>query len=83
MEQAIEAIFENGTFKIIDPSAFLHLSEGQKVKLVIEEPSRVATDMLALAAQVYEGLSEKEIDEIEQIALDRRDFFGENIPLFR
>jgi len=79
MEQAVEAVFENGTFKVVDPSA-LHLSEGQKVKLVVEEPSRAATDMLALAAQVYEGLSEDEIDEIERIALDRRDFFGESVP---
>ncbi|MCG3159489.1 MAG: hypothetical protein JMDDDDMK_00478 [Acidobacteria bacterium] len=37
------------------------------------------TNPLELAAQVYEGLSESEIDEIERIALDRNDFFGERI----
>ena len=33
--------------------------------------------LLALAGEVYEGLSDRQIDEIEQVALDRRDFFGE------
>lgn len=79
MEQTVEAVFENGSFIIVDPSP-LHLSEGQRVKLVVEESKRSANDILALAAKVYEGLSEDEIDEIEQIAFDRRDFFGENKP---
>jgi len=79
MEQAVEAIFENGTFKVLDLSA-LHLSEGQKVKLRVEEPSLTPSEMFALAARIYEGLSDQEIEEIERIALDRRDFFGENIP---
>jgi len=35
-----------------------------------------ATDvLLSLAAQVYEGLTPQEIDDIEQIALDQRRFF--------
>ncbi len=34
---------------------------------------------LSLAADVYAGLSPDQIDEIEQIALDRRDFFGEEM----
>jgi len=79
MEQAIEAVFENGNFRVIDPSP-LHLSEGQKVRLLVEEQKRSADDILALAAKVYEGLSEDDIDEIERIALDRQDFFGENKP---
>jgi predicted DNA-binding antitoxin AbrB/MazE fold protein len=33
---------------------------------------------LAFAASVYEGLSPQEITELEQIALQRRDFFGED-----
>jgi len=37
------------------------------------------TNPLDLAAQVYEGLSESQIEEIERIALDRSDFFGERI----
>jgi hypothetical protein len=33
-------------------------------------------DSIRLAAKVYEGLSEQEIDEIERIAFNRGDFFG-------
>lgn len=34
---------------------------------------------LALAADVYAGLSPQDIAEVEQIALQRRDCFGEHI----
>ena len=33
--------------------------------------------LLKLAEKIYEGLSEEDIDEIERIALDRSNFFGE------
>ena len=33
-------------------------------------------DVLAMAARVYAGLADDDIDEIEQIALNRGDFFG-------
>ena len=42
----------------------------------VEKSPLTADEILALATQVYEGLSEEEIDEIERIILDRRDFFG-------
>ncbi|HMV47204.1 MAG TPA: antitoxin family protein [Blastocatellia bacterium] len=79
MQQTVEAIFENGIFRVIDPSP-LHLTEGQKVKLMVGEAKLSADEILALAAKVYEGLSENDIEEIERIALDRRDFFGEHKP---
>ena len=34
-------------------------------------------DVLTLAGQVYEGLSEEDIDDVERISLDRRGFFGD------
>jgi|HubBroStandDraft_6_1064221.scaffolds.fasta_scaffold670348_3 hypothetical protein len=42
----------------------------------LPEPERRAEpkEILALAAAVYEGLSENEIREIEAVALDRRNF---------
>ncbi|MBO1350471.1 MAG: hypothetical protein EBE86_025235 [Hormoscilla sp. GUM202] len=52
------------------------ISEGKQVRLTVETSSDT-TDLLELAAQVYQGLSEEEIDEIEQIALNRSDFWGE------
>jgi predicted DNA-binding antitoxin AbrB/MazE fold protein len=78
MQQTVEAIYESGGFRLIDP-ANLQLFEGQKVRLIIEPPDQSATSPLDLAAQVYEGLSESQIEEIEQIALDRDDFFGERV----
>jgi predicted DNA-binding antitoxin AbrB/MazE fold protein len=78
MQQTVEAIYESGGFRLIDP-ANLQLFEGQKVRLIIEPPDQSATSPLELAAQVYEGLSESQIEEIEQIALDRDDFFGERV----
>jgi len=43
------------------------------VVVPIEKPE----DILALAAQVYEDLSEDQIDFIEQHTRRREDFFGE------
>ncbi|WP_008312489.1 antitoxin family protein [Leptolyngbya sp. PCC 6406] len=75
MEQVIEAIYENGVFR---PLKTLEFSEGQAVQLIIHTKAEIPPDkMLQLAAEVYAGLSDDEIDEIEQIALDRRNFFEE------
>ena len=74
MKQTLDAIYENGVFK---PSLPLNLPDGQHVRLEIETPSEEELeDLLELAGQVYDGLSNSQIEEIEQIALDRRDFFG-------
>ena len=69
MQQTVEAIYESGGFRLINP-ANLQLFEGQKVRLIIEPPAQSATSPLDLAAQVYEGLSENQIDEIERIAVE-------------
>ena len=74
MKQTLDAIYENGVFK---PSLPPNLPDGQHVRLEIETPSEEELeDLLELAGQVYDGLSNSQIEEIEQIALDRRDFFG-------
>jgi predicted DNA-binding antitoxin AbrB/MazE fold protein len=59
MEQAVEAVFENGSFTVIDPSS-LHLSEGQRVKLIVEEAPSSKNNPVDLLTKMYEGLSEKE-----------------------
>jgi predicted DNA-binding antitoxin AbrB/MazE fold protein len=71
MQESIDAIYEHGVFK---PLKRLNISDGMRVRLIVETVSE-ADEMIALATQVYDGLSEKDIDEIEQIASDRRDFF--------
>jgi len=75
MEQTLEAVFENGTFRLLEPSA-VTLVDGQRVRLTVETDG-TPDDVLALAEQVYEGLPEEEIDEVERISLDRRTFFGD------
>lgn len=40
-------------------------------------PKRTPEEILGLAAQVYEGLSHAETEEVERIALDRSHFFGD------
>ena len=78
MSEVIEAIYEQGVFK---PLQALEIPEGQHVRLVVETAeAKTAEDMLALAAQVYEGLSPEDVDTIEEIACNRRDFFGEAMP---
>ena len=46
------------------------------MRLVVESIEK-PDDILALAAQVYEGLSDDQIDSIEQHTRRREDFFGE------
>jgi predicted DNA-binding antitoxin AbrB/MazE fold protein len=73
--QKVEAIFERGAFRVIE-SLPVPLREGQHVRLVIETDESPDA-ILALAADVYTGLSRKDIDEVEQIALQRYGFFGD------
>jgi predicted DNA-binding antitoxin AbrB/MazE fold protein len=73
--ETIEAVYEHGSFRPIGPVG-MDLAEGQTVRLVveqIEEPDNI----LALAAQVYEGLSDEQIDSIQQHIRRRESFFGE------
>lgn len=75
MKQTLDAIFENGVFR---PLKNPEISEGQQVRLIVEiKLEQTPEEMLKLAAQIYQGLSTEQIDEIEKIALDTHDFFGE------
>ena len=68
MKETIEAIYENGLFRPLEPGA-VAVPDGQLVRLTVE--SSPASRILELAARVYEGLSEQDIDDIERIALKR------------
>jgi predicted DNA-binding antitoxin AbrB/MazE fold protein len=69
----IEAIYEHGVFKPLIP---LSLIDGQYVRIIVELfEKKSSDDILKLAAQVYEGLSEEDINDIEAIATDRQKFF--------
>ncbi len=72
MTQRVEAIYEDGVLKPLQP---VQLPEHQRVLLAIRPLPQLSPDeILELAQQVYAGLSEEEIAEIEAIALDRSNF---------
>jgi predicted DNA-binding antitoxin AbrB/MazE fold protein len=73
MKNAIEAIYENGAFRPLQPE-MVTLLNGQLVLLTIEKESH--PEQLRQAAHVYEGLSDHDINDVERIALDRGNFFG-------
>ncbi len=74
MTQTLDAIYEKGAFHPVT-TADPVLAEGQRVRLVVE--SQGPEDILALAAKVFEGLSDCDVEEVERIALDRSKFFAE------
>lgn len=81
--QTIEAIYQNGMFKPLKPVSET-ISEGETVEITIKEKKLSPEEMLELASRVYEGLSDEDISEIEKIALDRSNFFGDRkLGVFR
>jgi predicted DNA-binding antitoxin AbrB/MazE fold protein len=77
MQQVLEAVYENRIFR---PLEVPELSEGQEVQLIINSKNKINPEqMLQLAAEVYEGFSVEQIQGIEQIALDRQNFFEESV----
>lgn len=76
MNHRIEAIFQNRIFKLLKPISG-EIEEGEKVEIIYKDKKLSPEEMLKLAGQIYEGLSEEEIDGIERIALDRSNFFGD------
>lgn len=71
MPKTIEAIFEEGVLKPVSP---LDIPEHKKVTLTIEDELEGPSDILSLASLVYNGLSPKDIEDIEKAALDRSHF---------
>jgi predicted DNA-binding antitoxin AbrB/MazE fold protein len=74
MTKELDAIYENGTFRPVG-DAKIPLPDGTRVRLSVESVEPASADVLALAASVYAGLSDEDITEIEQIAMDRSHFF--------
>lgn len=70
----LEAIFEKGAFRPLIPLSEISILEGQPVRLKVES-LELPNEVLQLATGVYEGLSESEITEMEQIILNRERFF--------
>ncbi len=73
--QMVDAVYEHGTFRLIQPST-IAFHEGLRVRLMIDaEPAPDA--MLSLAASVYDGLAEQDLAEVESLTQRRAPFFGD------
>ncbi len=72
MTRLLTAVYENGVFRPLEDPG---LDEHQKVTVeILAEPETSPDDALAAWQRVYEGLSDEQIREIEEIALDRSRF---------
>lgn len=72
MNRVLEAIYEKGVLKPLEDPC---LAEHQRVVLELHEPPVEAGDQrLDAWHQVYEGLSDEQIADLEAIALDRSHF---------
>ena len=76
-QQMLMAIYEHGTLKPLHPED-LDLAEGQQVRIIVEavQPSN-EEDLLEAMFHFFDDLPQEEVQEIQKIILDRRDFFGE------
>jgi predicted DNA-binding antitoxin AbrB/MazE fold protein len=75
MTKILDAVYESGSFRLLTRT-ILPLDEGQQVRISVEVDT--PEDIIALAARVYDGLSDLDIANIERIALDRSSFFTES-----
>lgn len=71
MKHSVDAVYEHGSLKLLEP---VDLREGQRVR--VELHTEGAEDPLEILAGVYDGLSEREIGEVEDAILHRRPLFG-------
>ncbi len=75
LKQTVDAVFENGVFRPLTKRD-IPIVEGQQVRLTVETLESPG-EVLELATQVYDGLTEQQIDEIEQLVLNRSSWFDE------
>jgi predicted DNA-binding antitoxin AbrB/MazE fold protein len=65
----MDAVYQDGVFR---PVSRPELSDGERVRLTVERTTQTKPDdILKLACRVYEGLSQQDIDEIEDMARHR------------
>ena len=77
MEQVLEAIYSNGVFTTLETPS---LPENQHARLTISVSTPEEPEEALLAwQQVYSGLSEDDIAEVERVALNRSDFLNKTV----
>ena len=76
MTKNVDAVYENGAFRPTSDVG-IDLADGTRIRLTVEPVALHAREnILDLAANVYAGLSEEDVADIERIALDRTTFFS-------
>lgn len=77
MERVLEVIYSGGVLRPLEPLA---LPDNQRMMIRLQLPAQERpSEALAAWQEVYAGLSDEEIAEIEDIALDRSRFMREDI----
>jgi hypothetical protein len=72
--ETYDAVFQHGAFHLINATG-IPLREGQQVRLIVQDDESPDA-VLAWAEAVYAGLPPEDVAEVQQIALERRNFFG-------
>ncbi len=72
MKHSVDAVYEHGSLKLLEP---VDLQEGQHVRVDLH--TEEAEDPLEILAGAYDGLSEREMEEVEDAILNRRPLFGD------
>lgn len=67
------AVVEKGAFRLLSPVT-VNMPEGLAVRLIVQ-PIESPEDILKLATSVYEGFSQQDVEELEEILLERENFF--------
>ncbi len=68
----LEAIYREGVLQPLEP---LELAEDQQVVITVYLPEGTSSEVTLQAwTQVYSGMTEEDIRQVETIALDRSDF---------
>ncbi len=70
MNQTIEAVYEDGVFKPVNPIT-IEIEEGEKVKIVVKTEDHCEEASVDLAEKYFKGLSEDDIDKVITHALDQ------------
>ena len=71
MKHSVDAVYEHGSLKLLEA---VDLREGQRVR--VELHTEEDEDPLEVLARVYDGLSEREVEAVEDAILNRQPLFG-------
>jgi predicted DNA-binding antitoxin AbrB/MazE fold protein len=72
MNQTIEAIYEDGVFKPVNPVSN-KIEDGEKVRITIKTTDKEEESGLSLTEKYFKGLSEEDIEKVITHALEVSD----------